>query len=90
MHLSWSDADRQFRDEVRAFLDAELTPELRHVGKTLTSVYAERDVSLAWQKILYDKGWLVPAWPVEHGGCGWSLSQRCPRCAPAASRSSPD
>jgi alkylation response protein AidB-like acyl-CoA dehydrogenase len=76
MDLSWSAADRRFRDEVRAFLDAELTPELRHVGKTLTSVYVERDVSLVWQKILYDKGWLVPAWPVEYGGCGWSLSQR--------------
>ena len=38
MDLSWSDADLRFREEVRAFLDAELTPELRHVGKTLTSV----------------------------------------------------
>ncbi|WP_068876456.1 MULTISPECIES: acyl-CoA dehydrogenase family protein [unclassified Phenylobacterium] len=76
MDLSWSDADRRFRDEVRGFLDVELTPDLRHVGKTLTSVYAERHVSLAWQKILYRKGWVAPAWPKEYGGCAWSLSQR--------------
>jgi alkylation response protein AidB-like acyl-CoA dehydrogenase len=76
MDLSWSDADRRFRDEVVAFLDAELTPELRHVGKTLTSVYAERDVSLIWQAILYRKGWVAPAWPKEHGGCAWSVTER--------------
>jgi len=76
MDLSWSDADRRFRDEVRAFLDAELTPELRHVGKTLTSVYAEREISLAWQKILHARGWVAPAWPQEYGGCGWSVTER--------------
>lgn len=76
MDLSWSDADLRFRDEVRAFLDAELTPELRHVGKTLTSVYGERDVCLQWQRILNARGWAAPAWPVEYGGQGWTISQR--------------
>jgi alkylation response protein AidB-like acyl-CoA dehydrogenase len=76
MDLSWSDADRRFRDEVKAFLEAELTPELRHVGKTLTSVYAERDVGLAWQAILYRKGWVAPAWPKEYDGCAWSVTER--------------
>ena len=37
---------------MRAFLDAELTPELREVGKTLTTVYAEYEPATAWQKIL--------------------------------------
>ncbi|MBL8771386.1 MAG: acyl-CoA dehydrogenase family protein [Phenylobacterium sp.] len=76
MDLSWSDADLRFRDDVRAFLDAELTPALRHVGETLTSVYAERDVAMQWQRILYRKGWVAPAWPREHGGCDWSVTQR--------------
>ncbi|MDZ4370021.1 MAG: acyl-CoA dehydrogenase family protein, partial [Phenylobacterium sp.] len=76
MDLSWSDADRRFRDEVRAFLDAELTPDLRHAGSTLTSVYAEYDIGMAWQKILHARGWAAPAWPVEYGGCAWSVSQR--------------
>jgi alkylation response protein AidB-like acyl-CoA dehydrogenase len=76
MDLSWSDADLKFRDEVRAFLDAELTPELRRVGATMTSVYAESDVGLAWQKILYAKGWVAPAWPKQYGGCEWSVTQR--------------
>jgi len=76
MDLDWSEADLAFRDEVRGFLDAELTPELRHVGKTLTSVYAEYEPMMAWQRILHARGWAAPAWPVEHGGCGWSITQR--------------
>ena len=76
MEMRWSDADLRFRDEVRSFLDAELTPELRRIGRGLTSVYAKPDVTLPWQKILHARGWAVPAWPVEYGGCGWSASQR--------------
>ena len=65
MDLNWSAADRRFRDEVRDFLDTELTPDLRAKGKKLTSVYADYDTGMAWQRILYKKGWVAPAWPVE-------------------------
>jgi len=76
MDLDWSDADRAFQDEVRAFLDAELTPELRRRGRGMTSVYADRETTLAWQAKLHARGWVAPAWPVEHGGPGWSVVQR--------------
>ena len=29
-----------------------------------------------WQKKLYAKGWVAPNWPVEHGGTGWSATQK--------------
>ncbi|HPU15009.1 MAG TPA: acyl-CoA dehydrogenase family protein [Polymorphobacter sp.] len=76
MDLNWSPADLAFRDEVRAFLDAELTPELRATSEKMTSVYAKPEVSLDWQRRLHKRGWLVPSWPVEHGGTGWSVVQR--------------
>ena len=76
MDLSWSAADLAFRDEVRAFLDAELTPDLRDAAARMTSVYAPPEIALEWQRRLHARGWVVPAWPVEHGGCGWSLVQR--------------
>ncbi|BBY29084.1 acyl-CoA dehydrogenase family protein [Mycolicibacterium sediminis] len=76
MDLSWSPADLEFRDEVRAFLDEKLTPELRRAGRLMTSVYSDHDAGLAWQSILHERGWAAPAWPVEHGGCDWSLTQR--------------
>lgn len=75
MDLEWSAADLAFRDEVRAFLDEKLTPDLREAGRLMTSVYAEHEASMRWQAILHGRGWAAPNWPVEHGGCDWTLAQ---------------
>jgi alkylation response protein AidB-like acyl-CoA dehydrogenase len=75
MDVDWSAADAEFRDEVRAFLDEKLTPELRRAGRLMTSVYSDHEASMEWQRILHERGWAAPAWPVEHGGCDWSLTQ---------------
>lgn len=75
MDLEWSAADTAFRDDVREFLDAKLTPELRRAGRLMTSVYADHEASMAWQQILHERGWAAPAWPVEYGGCDWSQTQ---------------
>src|SRR5690349_12787186 len=75
MDLMWSATDSAFRDEVRTFLQEKLTPDLRQAGRLMTSVYADHDASMEWQRILHERGWAAPAWPVEHGGCDWSLTQ---------------
>lgn len=75
MDLRFSAADEAFRDEVRAFLAARLTPDLRAYAVRMTSVYADKPTALAWQAILVEKGWAAPSWPVEHGGCDWSVAQ---------------
>ena len=76
MNLDLSSEEAAFRDEVRAFLDASLTPELREVGRRATSVFTDKQYSLPWQKILHAKGWAAPSWPVEYGGPGWGVMQR--------------
>ena len=75
MDVEWSPADIAFRDEVRAFLDENLTPDLERAGQLMTSVYSDHEASMAWQGILHERGWAAPAWPVEYGGCEWSLTQ---------------
>ncbi len=64
MDLEWSATDLAFRDEVRTFLEDKLTPELRRARRLMTSVYADHDASMKWQRILHDKGWAAPSWPV--------------------------
>jgi alkylation response protein AidB-like acyl-CoA dehydrogenase len=66
----------QFREEVRAFLDVALTPELRSLAARQAGVFSEGELCRRWHRILYEKGWVAPAWPVEHGGPGWSPMQR--------------
>jgi alkylation response protein AidB-like acyl-CoA dehydrogenase len=75
MDLAWSATDSAFRDEVQAFLTEKLTPELQRAGRLMTSVYADHEASMEWQRILHERGWAAPAWPVEYGGCDWSLTQ---------------
>ena len=75
MDLAWSPKDLEFRDEVRAFLDEKLTDDLRRAGRLMTSVYADHEASMTWQAILHERGWAAPAWPVEYGGCDWTLTQ---------------
>src|SRR5947199_328032 len=67
MNLDWSPEDLQFRDEVRAFLDEKLTPDLRRAGRLMTSVYPDHEASMGWQAILHERGWAAPAWPVDDG-----------------------
>lgn len=76
MDLELSTEDLAFRDTVRGFLDANLTPELREAGRRMTSVFCDKVHSLAWQRILHARGWAAPTWPVEYGGPGWSEIQR--------------
>jgi alkylation response protein AidB-like acyl-CoA dehydrogenase len=76
MELEISRADRDFRDEVRAFLKDKLTPELQAAGRSATSVFSDPRHSLPWQRILHARGWAAPSWPAEYGGAGWSDMQR--------------
>jgi acyl-CoA dehydrogenase len=76
MDISFSPEDEAFRAEVRAFLEANLTPELKALNRALTSVFVERPAAIQWQKILHTKGWVAPSWPVEHGGTGWTETQK--------------
>lgn len=65
-----------FRAEVRDWLAAHLTDELRAAAACATSVFVEPPHNVEWQRILDARGWAVPNWPVEHGGPGWDADQR--------------
>lgn len=68
-------AEQAFRDEVRAFLDANLTAELREAGRRTSGIFAEYAHGNAWHRILAKQGWSVPQWPVAFGGCDWTPMQ---------------
>ncbi|HAY05475.1 MAG TPA: acyl-CoA dehydrogenase family protein [Hyphomonas sp.] len=76
MNLNLTPEDIAFRDEVRAFLRDNLTPDLAAAGRLATSVFIEPEYSLPWQRILNRKGWVAPHWPKEYGGTGWDEMQR--------------
>jgi len=75
MDLALSPDDIRFRDEVRAFLEANLTPDTRRAENLTTGFTSDPEVGLAFHRALAAKGWSVPSWPVEYGGTGWTPVQ---------------
>ena len=63
-----------FEEEVSAFLNANLTPDL--VKSASLGFGIAREEGTRWHKALFDKGWIAPDWPTEYGGCDWSLRQK--------------
>ncbi len=76
MDLSLSPQDQAFLDEVRRFLDEHLTADLREAGRKTGGVFADFETGNRWHKVLAKRGWAAPAWPREHGGTGWSATER--------------
>ncbi len=74
MDLSFSPEHEAFRKEVRAFIAARLPPHLR--AKADVDAHFEMPESMEWHRILYEKGWVAPHWPKEHGGPGLDVTSR--------------
>lgn len=65
-----------FRQEVRGWIAANLTDDLRDAAARATSVFVDKPHAMAWQAILHRHGWAAPHWPREYGGTGWDEAQR--------------
>jgi alkylation response protein AidB-like acyl-CoA dehydrogenase len=74
MDLHFSAEHRAFQEKVRTFVQENLPPDIREKVQKGHNVH--KDDIHRWQGILASQGWLVPAWPEEHGGTGWSLVER--------------
>jgi alkylation response protein AidB-like acyl-CoA dehydrogenase len=72
MDTAYSAEDLAFRDEVRGFFEKAFTPEV--LKRLRSSDYKEAIED--WQKKLYEQGWIAPNWPAEHGGTGWTATQK--------------
>ncbi len=73
MDLDYTPEELAFRDEVRAFVQANLPHELSR--KVIEHKRLTKEDYLVWQKALYRQGWAAPHWPKEAGGCGWNAVQ---------------
>ncbi len=65
-----------FQQDVRDWLAANLTDDLREAAARATSVFIDKPYALAWQAILHRRGWAAPHWPREYGGTGWGMAER--------------
>jgi len=74
MDLRFTPEENAFREEVRAFIKANLPDDIRR--KMIEGRRLVKDDFVRWQRILNQKGWAVPHWPKEWGGTGWTPIQQ--------------
>ena len=72
--MQFSRAEEEFREEVRAFIRDRLPPDVRH--KVVSGMEIAKDDYMRWHRALYERGWVAPTWPEEHGGAGWTPAER--------------
>ena len=70
MDFSYSDHEQAFRAELRAWLAANVPRE-----PMPATLEAEAAFLTAWQRRLYEAGWVAVHWPREQGGRGASLTE---------------
>src|SRR5688500_2632148 len=74
MDLAFTPEEQKFREEVRAWVRANLPAEISH--KVHNALRLTRDDLQRWARILGKKGWLGYGWPKQFGGPGWSAIQK--------------
>ena len=74
MDLEYKEEEVRFREEVRKFLRENIPAELSE--RTRKRQHPTKEGTVRWHKILAEKGWIAPGWPVEYGGTGWTQMER--------------
>ena len=74
MNVDFSAEELEFQDEVRTFFKEKYPADLREQSDR--GISFTRDDYIRWQKILFEQGWAAVNWPVEHGGTGWTVTQK--------------
>jgi alkylation response protein AidB-like acyl-CoA dehydrogenase len=67
MRLHYDEATEAFRAEVRAWLEANVPTREERTEPSTSSAHLP-EWARAWQRRMFDAGWLVPGWPPEYGG----------------------
>jgi alkylation response protein AidB-like acyl-CoA dehydrogenase len=74
MELAYTRQEQDFREKVRRFISETLPAEIKE--KVLNGRQLRREELMRWHRLLHEKGWVAPAWPVEYGGTGWTPVER--------------
>ena len=74
MDLNFTPQEQAFREEIRAWVRANLPADISH--KVHNALRLTRDDMQRWARILGKKGWLAWGWPEKFGGPGWNAVQK--------------
>src|SRR5918997_6908140 len=71
MDLTLTESEQEFRDELRAWLEANHPGEAPKGGDEVQFEFERK-----WQRKLHEGGWAGVSWPKEYGGRGATLAEQ--------------
>ncbi|MFQ3234946.1 MAG: alkylation response protein AidB-like acyl-CoA dehydrogenase [Paraglaciecola sp.] len=74
MNLNFTAEEKKFQQEVQQFLQQKLPKNI--AKKTKKALHLSKEEYIEWQQILHQQGWAATNWPLEHGGTGWTPTQK--------------
>jgi len=74
MNLEFTTEELAFQNEVRQWFAENVPASLR--SRADNGQMPDRDEQHGWEQVLGRKGWLVVGWSAQHGGPGWTATQR--------------
>jgi alkylation response protein AidB-like acyl-CoA dehydrogenase len=74
MDLHLTEEELAFREELRAFIAANLPDDIRE--RMRLGYSPSKDDTVRWQRILNARHWAAFNWPKQYGGPGWTPVQR--------------
>jgi alkylation response protein AidB-like acyl-CoA dehydrogenase len=76
MDFDFAPEEQAFRREVRSWLEAHLPPDLKGTFAFSRADRERVERLRAWQRALYEGGWVGLNWPVTYGGRGASIVEQ--------------
>ncbi len=79
MDFRYTPEQETFRSDLRGWLAANLSPDLCVDDAKDERIAPDKetfDLRRAWQRTMYDAGWVGTAWPQEYGGRGATLLEQ--------------
>ncbi|WP_137920817.1 acyl-CoA dehydrogenase family protein [Hydrogenophaga sp. 2FB] len=74
MDLKPTPSQAAFREEVRAFIRDRLPEDIRN--RLRRGHPPRKEDTVAWHRILNERGWVAPHWPTEYSGAGLGIEER--------------
>src|SRR3984885_7999945 len=74
MDLNFTPEEQAFREEIRAWVAANLPKDISH--KVHNALRLTKEDMQRWARILGAKGWHGWGWPKQFGGPGWTAVQK--------------
>lgn len=74
MNLDFTREEQEFQQSIRDWMQANVPDDIKRCSAV--GEMPGKELQQKWERLLGAQGWLALTWPKQHGGPGWTATQR--------------